>query len=142
MSSPTPRELEQMTAFGETFFPGHLGLRITDFGDTWMEAEFDVAPHLMAPNGFLHAGAVLTLADSVAGYGCQRALPKGATSFTTVELKSNFVGTAREGTVSARGDLVHSGRTTQLWDAVVTHKDKDKRIALFRCTQLIVYPKS
>ena len=73
----------------------------------------------MAPNGFLHAASVIALADTSCGYGCVAYLPQGANGFTTIELKSNFLGTAREGAIACRAP-VHLGRTTQVWDAVVT----------------------
>jgi uncharacterized protein (TIGR00369 family) len=67
-------------------------------------------------------------------------LPQGATGFTTIELKSNFLGTAREGTIDCVATAAHVGCTTQLWDATVTHRESGKTIALFRCTQLVLYP--
>jgi uncharacterized protein (TIGR00369 family) len=83
---------------------------------------------------------VVTLADTACGYGCVANLPEGAVGFTTIELKSNFLGTAREGTIECVAKAMHIGRTTQLWDAVVTHRESGKTIALFRCTQLVIYP--
>ena len=96
----------------------------------------------MAPNGYLHAGAVVTLADTAAGYGCTANLPAGAVGFTTIELKSNYLGTARDGTIDCTARPVHLGRTTQVWDAVVTHRESGKTIALFRCTQLLLYARA
>jgi uncharacterized protein (TIGR00369 family) len=93
----------------------------------------------MAPNGYLHAGTVVTLADSACGYGCIMSLPDGATGFTTIELKSNFLATALKGTLYVEAKRVHAGRTTQVWDATVTNEES-KTIALFRCTQLVLYP--
>lgn len=133
--------LETFKRRGADHLPGYLGIEVTDGGDGWLEADLPVRPELMAPNGFLHAGTVVTLADTVCGYGCVMALPEGAQGFTTIELKSNFQGTAREGIIAARADLLHRGRTTQVWDAAVTHKDNGKTIAHFRCTQMILYPK-
>ena len=92
----------------------------------------------MAPNGYLHAGAVVTLADSAAGYGCVASLPEGATGFTTIELKANFLGTANDGTLVCEAVALHSGRTTQVWDATV-RADGGKTLAVFRCTQLLLY---
>lgn len=89
--------------------------------------------------GFLHAGTVVTLADTCAGYGCIVNLPDGATGFTTVELKSNHVGTTRDGTIDCTAKAVHLGRTTQVWDATVTHKESGRTLAVFRCTQMILY---
>lgn len=132
----------QFNTAGEGFLPGHLGIRFLNVGEGFAEAELDVRKALMAPNGFLHAGSVVTLADTACGYGCVRSLPEGAAGFTTVELKSNFLGTAREGVIECRAVAVHLGRTTQLWDATVKHRDTGKTIALFRCTQMVLWPKS
>jgi uncharacterized protein (TIGR00369 family) len=122
--------------------PGFLGIVITDVAALQVKAVLPVKRTLMAPNGFLHAGTVVTLADTTAGYGCIANLPDGATGFTTVELKSNFLGTARDGTLECTATAVHVGKTTQVWDAVVTHKETGKTMALFRCTQMLLYPKN
>ena len=127
--------------FGAKNLPGYLGIVITDVKPDEIHAELAVRPELMAPNGFLHAGSVVTLADTCAGYGCVNSLPEGAVGFTTVELKSNHLGTAREGTIACVAKAVHLGRTTQVWDAVVTNKDTGKTMALFRCTQMVLYGK-
>jgi 1,4-dihydroxy-2-naphthoyl-CoA hydrolase len=97
-----------------------------------------VRPDLLAPNGYLHAGSVVALADTACGYGCIASLPDGGTGFTTIELKTNFLGTAREGTLECEASRVHGGRTTQVWDATV-RDESGKTLALFRCTQLVLY---
>ncbi len=121
--------------------PGLLGIRILDIGQGFLRAELPVRKELFAPNGFLHAGSVVTLADTSCGYGCVAHLPDGASGFTTVELKSNHLGTAREGVIEVEAKAVHLGRTTHVWDAIVTHRETAKTIALFRCTQMILWPK-
>ena len=126
---------------GQAMLPGHLGIVITQVEGSEVHGELPVRTELMAPNGFLHAGSVVTLADTCAGYGCVAHLPPGASGFTTVELKSNHLGTARDGTISCVARAVHLGKTTHVWDAVVKHKDTGKTLALFRCTQMILYPK-
>lgn len=120
--------------------PDHLGLDIEQDGAGRCVGRFRVEPHHMAPNGFLHAASVVALADSCCGMGCMGNLPAGASGFTTVELKSNFLGTARSGEVACQAWMVHGGRTTQVWDAEVRDA-AGKLIALFRCTQMILYPR-
>jgi uncharacterized protein (TIGR00369 family) len=100
-------------------------------------AHMDVKLHHMAPHGYLHAASVVALADTSCGYGCLLNLPEGGTGFTTIELKANFLRTAREGTIRCEARLVHGGRTTQIWDATVTTPD-GREMALFRCTQLVL----
>ena len=121
--------------------PGHLGIVAKEVTPGEVRLEFAVNAHHMAPNGYLHAGAVVTLADTSCGYGCLANLPEGATGFTTIELKSNHLGTARDGTIESVAKPVHKGRTTQVWDAVVTHRESGKVIAMFRCTQMLIYPR-
>jgi uncharacterized protein (TIGR00369 family) len=122
------------------FLPDYLGLQWQKVGRGEVRGSFAVKQHHIAPNGFLHAASVIALVDSACGYGCLMSLPEGAASFTTVEIKSNFLGTAREGVVTCSAQLVHGGRTTQVWDAEAIHQDTGNTIALFRCTQLLLYP--
>jgi uncharacterized protein (TIGR00369 family) len=126
---------------GKGKLPAYLGIVFTQSERSALSAELELKEFHMAPNGFLHAGSVVTLADTTCGYGCFANLPDGATGFTTIELKCNHLGTAREGTIVSRATPVHLGKTTQVWDAVVTHKETGRTIALFRCTQLVLYPK-
>jgi 1,4-dihydroxy-2-naphthoyl-CoA hydrolase len=133
--------LEDLNRIGIGKLPGLLGIRITQVSGSEVRAELAVSEMHMAPNGFLHAGTVVTLADTCAGYGCVANLPAGATGFTTIELKSNHLGTAREGTIVGSAKAMHLGKTTQVWDAIVTHRETGKTLALFRCTQMILYAK-
>jgi len=121
--------------------PGWFGLKVVDVAEGRLAMELLIKPQLLAPNGYLHAASVIALADTAAGYATIAHLPDGATSFTTIELKSNFLGTAIDGTLRADASAAHQGRTTQVWDATVTHVDSGKTIALFRCTQMILWPK-
>ncbi len=120
--------------------PDLLGLQWLEARSGYVKGRFTVARHHMAPNGFLHAASVIALADSACGYGCVASLPDGASGFTTIELKSNFLGTVREGGVLCEARLVHGGRQTQVWDAVVTAEATGKTVALFRCTQMVLRP--
>jgi uncharacterized protein (TIGR00369 family) len=118
--------------------PGRFGLVVTKIEEGRLEAELMLQPWMMAPNGFLHAASVLLLADTAAGYASIAHLPEKAKNFTTLELKSNFLGTVREGKIRTECVAEHLGRTTHVWSASVFGAD-DKRIALFRCTQLILW---
>lgn len=133
--------VEALNQRGIGRLPGLLGVVVTSLSDLEIATELLVRPDLMAPNGYLHAGTVVTLADTSCGYGCYATLPEGASGFTTIELKSNHLGTARDGHIECVAKAAHLGRTTQVWDAVVTHRESNKSIALFRCTQMILYPK-
>ncbi len=131
----------QLTERQKGHLPDHMGLEWTLAEPGRVRGRFAVEPHHMAPNGFLHAASVIALADSACGYGCIISKPDEAIGFTTIELKTNFLGTAREGGVACEAKLVHGGRNTQVWDAIVTNEKTGKTMALFRCTQMILYAK-
>lgn len=133
---------EEFNSRQQGFLPGELGLHWDEIGHGKAQGRFTVGKGHMAPNGFMHAGTAVTAADTACGYGCVASLPEGGTGFTTLELKSNFLGTAKPGEdVAVRAWLVHGGRTTQVWDAEVTNATTGKAMALFRATQLVIYPR-
>ena len=117
--------------------PGRFGLVVTRIAEGRLDAEVAIAPWMLAPNGYLHAASVLLLADTSAGYASFAHLPEKAKNFTTIELKSNFLGTVREGTMRTECRAEHLGRTTHVWSATVFGPN-DRKLALFRCTQMIL----
>jgi 1,4-dihydroxy-2-naphthoyl-CoA hydrolase len=136
------RKPEEFTAIGQDNLPGLLGIVFTETSKACVKAEMAVRKNLMAPNGFLHAGSLVSLADTCAGYGCVLNLPEGGVGFTTIELKSNHLSTAREGMVDCVATPVHVGRSTQVWDCTVSHRETAKTMALFRCTQMVLFAKA
>ncbi len=121
---------------------GELGIEIVAAEVGRVVGQIQVQQNFLAPNGFIHAAVIVSMADSLCGSGTVEALPAGATGHTTIELKANLLGTVGEGIVECEARMVHGGRTTQVWDATATAKDTGKVLALFRCTQLILYPTS
>ena len=134
--------IDQLNARGEGFLPGLIGIEFLSIEPGKLTSRLTLRPELLAPNGYLHAATIIALADTTCGYGTITDLPNGAENFTTIELKSNFLNTAREGGIACVATRIHNGRTTQVWDAQVTDESSSKTIALFRCTQLILYPRS
>jgi uncharacterized protein (TIGR00369 family) len=135
--APVELTLAQLQEMGSHGFPGLLGIEFPEAGDGFTRARLELHEKHMAPNGYLHAGTVVGFADSACGYGCILNLPDGATGFTTIELKTNFLRSAQTGTIDCEARLVHDGRTTQIWDATVSDPE-DRTMALFRCTQLLL----
>jgi 1,4-dihydroxy-2-naphthoyl-CoA hydrolase len=133
--------LEKLNERSAGRLPGLVGYRAVALEQGLLVAELDIRAELLAPNGYLHAATVIALADTACGYGCLAHLPSGADNFTTIELKTNFLGTAREGTLTCIAKPAHLGRTTQVWDATVSRHDDGGAIAIFRCTQLVLWPK-
>ena len=129
--------MANLDEIGRDYLPGLIGIVFDDVEDGVVRSHLELRQALFAPNGYVHAGAVITLADTACGYGCMLNLPEGGTGFTTIELKTNFLRSAKEGTITCEARLLHGGRTTQIWDATV--RDPEGRtMALFRCTQLIL----
>jgi uncharacterized protein (TIGR00369 family) len=133
-----PFDIEAFKELGRGRLPGLIGIEVDEIEEGHVRMHVPLREELLAPNGYLHAGTVVALADSACGYGCIASLPDGASGFTTIELKTNFLGTALSGTLTCESRRIHGGRTTQVWDAAV--KDESgKTLALFRCTQLLLY---
>jgi 1,4-dihydroxy-2-naphthoyl-CoA hydrolase len=119
--------------------PELFGMELLEAEHGLIRGRLRLRPQLMAANGFVHAGTVITLADTCCGAGCRASLPEGATSFTTIELKSNFVRSAGpEDTLACEAVMSHGGAVTQVWDAGVTRESDGKALALFRCTQYVL----
>jgi len=133
--------LDEWNAAGADYLPGLLGMRFIKVELDEVVATLEVRRALGAWNGYLHAGTITSLADTCCGYGTVRNLPAGANGFTTVELKNNLLGTARDGIVICTARPIHRGRTTQVWDAEVRRDGDNALIASFRNTQLILWPK-
>lgn len=131
------RTIDELKSWGRDNLPGLIGFEIVAVEPGKLSAQMTVRRDLLAPHGFLHAASVIALADSACGYGTAFDLPPEAKSFTTIELKANFIGTARQGVVSCQATRLHNGRSTQVWDAVVSD-EAGKTIALFRCTQMVL----
>jgi uncharacterized protein (TIGR00369 family) len=142
---PFPQDRAELSAaleqLGAPRLPGLLGIELLDLGDGTSKMRMEVEERHLASNGYLHAASVVALADTTAGYGCVANLPDGAIGFTTIELKSNHLGTLLEGALLSDGALAHGGRSTQVWDVVVTAEETGKKVALFRCTQMVLYPR-
>ncbi len=134
--------VDQLNQRGASGLPGHLGLVVTHVTKDEVRAELPVLAKLMAPNGFLHAGTLVSMADTCAGYGCVANLPPGALGFTTIELKSNHLGTTTDGTLDCVATPAHIGRSTHVWDAKVTHRESGRTLVLFRCTQMVLVSKA
>lgn len=133
-----PVNVDAFEELGRGRLPGLIGIQVEEIEHGQARMRLTLREELLAPNGYLHAGTVVALADSACGYGCIASLPDHAIGFTTIELKTNFLGTALAGTIACESLLVHDGRTTQVWDATVTD-EAQKKLAIFRCTQLILY---
>lgn len=134
--------IDALNERGGEYLPGYLGIKMLELSVGQLSSRMPVKKLHFAPNDFLHAASIVALADTTCGYATIAHLPEGAESFTTIELKSNHLGTIKEGGIACVATAQHMGRTTQVWDAVVTDEASGRKIALFRCTQMILWPKN
>lgn len=134
------RSAAALNVVGAKGLPGYLGIEVVTWADGEVTGRLPMRPALFAPHGFVHGATHVALADSLCGYGCMTTLPDGAAGFTTVELKTNFLGSADRGALLCTATRVHAGRSTQVWDATVTDED-GRTVSLFRCTQMILWPR-
>lgn len=126
---------------GRGRFPGMIGLETVSVEEHRVVMRLALKPQHLAPNGYLHGAVLVAIADTACGYGTLAHLPEGASGFTTVELKTNFLATALEGAIVCAAQPLHLGRTTQVWDADVCNEASGQRLATFRCTQIILWPR-
>jgi 1,4-dihydroxy-2-naphthoyl-CoA hydrolase len=136
--TPPEFDIGTLNALSPGRFPGLIGFEVTEVERGLVRARLEVRDQLLAPNGYLHAAVIIGLVDTACGYGCRTCLPDDATGFTTIELKTNFLRTLTTGVLACEAQLVHGGRTTQVWDARASNAADDKTVALFRCTQLVL----
>jgi len=134
--------IDALNERGGEYLPGYLGIKMLALSAGQLTSHMPVKKLHFAPNDFLHAASIVALADTTCGYATIAHLPEGAESFTTIELKSNHLGSIKEGGIACLATAQHMGRTTQVWDAVVTDEASGRTIALFRCTQMILWPKN
>ena len=119
--------------------PRLFGLDVLEVERDRVRGRVAVTEQLIAGTGVLWAPVVVGLADALCAAGAGANVPEGA-SFTTVELKTNFLGTARPGeAIVGEATPAHVGRTTQVWDVTVTNEATGRTIALQRCTQMVLY---
>jgi 1,4-dihydroxy-2-naphthoyl-CoA hydrolase len=124
------------------YLPGELAIEWDVVETGRARGAFTVTQKHMAPNGFMHAASVVCLVDSACGYACVASLPEGASGFTTIEIKTNYLGSAKPGErVACEARLVHGGRMTQVWDAEAVNETTGKTVAVFRCTQMVLWPR-
>lgn len=134
--------IEYLNQYGRDCLPAMFKMEMKSLKEGFLKSRMTITPSHLAPNGYLHAAAIVALADTTCGNASMAHLPEEALSFTTIELKSNHLSTIRQGAICCEASALHLGRSTQVWDAVVSDEASGKTIALFRCTQMVLWPKN
>lgn len=120
---------------------GILGIVAIEIGESHAVLEMPIKGSHLNIMKSVHGGGIVALADTATGYATYANLPEEAEAFTTLELKCNFIRGVGKGTLQCRADCIHKGKMTQVWDATVIEKTTGKKVAEFRCTQFILYPR-
>ena len=113
-----------------------LGIDITEAGPERVVATMPVEPRHHQPLGYLHGGASVALAETVASVGAYLAAPDGHTAFG-MEINANHLRSKKEGTLTAVGEPIHRGRSTQVWQIEI-RDEQDDLICVSRCTLAVV----
>jgi len=115
----------------------HLGIRLTAFGEGWVEATMPVDHRTFRPGGFLHGGANLALAETIAGFGSMLAVNNQEYDVRGIQVSANHTGKAEEDMVYARAEVLHFGKRTHVWNVDIRTKS-GKLISTGRVTNMIV----
>jgi len=114
-----------------------LGIRADSYAAEKVVLSMEWAPTLCTAGGILHGGVIIALADS-AGAACALLnLPSDATGTTTIESKTNFVGSIKRGRASATSTILHRGGSTIVVETAV-HDESGKLVAKVTQTQLVL----
>lgn len=117
---------------------GLLGLQITGHGDDWAEATLEVGDHVRQPMGLVHGGVYAAIAESLTSMATAMAVAADGFQAQGLSNSTNFLRPCFEGTVSARADRLHRGRTTWVWD--VRMSDDQGRVCAITRMVIAVRP--
>ncbi len=117
-----------------------LNIEICDAGTDYLVAKMPVNSRVHQPDGVLHGGATVALAESVGSFAAHIFLDSDKYFVRGIEVSANHIKSISEGTVYAKATFVHKGRTTQLFNIRVTD-DNDRLISSCRLTT-ITLPKA
>jgi 1,4-dihydroxy-2-naphthoyl-CoA hydrolase len=112
-----------------------LDIKIIDFGDDFLVASMPVTPRVHQPDGVLHGGATVALAESVGSFASQIFTDSKKFFVRGIEITANHIKSKKEGMVYAKATFIHKGRTTQLLDIRITDEN-DELISLCRLTTI------
>lgn len=102
-----------------------LEISFCEVGSDYLVAKMPVSPKVHQPDGVLHGGAMVALAESVGSAATYIFLDSKRFYIRGIEISANHVKSVKEGFVFARAEIVHQGRTTQLWDIKIRDNENN-----------------
>lgn len=112
-----------------------LQIEFIDVGEDYLTARMPVNPKVHQPDGVLHGGASVALAESVGSAAAFMFLNSKEVMVRGIEIAANHVKSIREGFVYARAKILHKGRTTQLWQIPITN-EQNELISMIKLTTI------
>jgi 1,4-dihydroxy-2-naphthoyl-CoA hydrolase len=132
--------LEEINGICKNTFVEYLGIEFLDFGDDFVEARMPVDGNKLQPMGFLHGGVSLALAETVGSAGSILLVDEKKYDVLGLQVTGNHLATMSEGYLIARGEIVHKGQSTHVWDVKIS-TESGKLISVVRVTNIIIEKK-
>lgn len=138
MPQPSKEDtLKRCNAFTPNTLMETLNITYTNVGPDFLTASMPVDTRVYQPDGVLHGGAMLALAESVGSAACFVFLDTEHFSIRGIEMSANHVKSMRDGQVHATAKLLHKGRTTQVWN-ILLKNDKQQLISAAKLTTIAI----
>ena len=114
-----------------------LSIKVTEIGDNYVVARMPVTPAVHQPDGILHGGASVALAESVGSIATHLFVDTEKYFVRGLEISANHIKSIKDGYVTATAKPIHKGRTTQIWEIKITD-DANNLISLCKLTAIIL----
>jgi 1,4-dihydroxy-2-naphthoyl-CoA hydrolase len=133
-------KLKALNAISKNTLMETLDIEYIDFGADFLIAKMPVTPKVHQPNGILHGGATVALAESVGSAASHIFTDVDNFEIRGIEIAANHVRAIKEGFIFAKATILHKGRTTQLWQIKITDA-QDRLISLCKLTTIALQKK-
>lgn len=117
--------LEQCNKISKNTLMETLEISYSDVGEDYLIAKMPVTPRVHQPDGVLHGGAMVALAESVGSAASHVFLDTDKFYIRGLEIAANHVKSVKDGFVYAKAEFIHKGRTTQLWNIKITDEQQN-----------------
>jgi 1,4-dihydroxy-2-naphthoyl-CoA hydrolase len=132
--------VEEINKICRNTFVDYMGIEFVDFGENYVVAQMSIDPNKLQPMGLLHGGVSLALAETVGSGGSLLLVDNTAFSVLGLQVTGNHIASVSEGRLIARGEIIHKGQLTHIWDVKIS-TDDGKLISVARVTNIIIEKK-
>jgi len=129
--------LEKLNSVGTNTLMETLDIKFIDVEENKVVATMPVTSKVHQPDGVLHGGATVALAETVGSYASFLSVDKDTQMVRGIEISANHVKSIKEGLVIATATPIHKGRTTQLWEIRIVD-EQDKLISICKLTTMVL----